>query len=163
MVCWFSSFWHHFDLVKQVKFGVSGDFLQNAWEEWNLKEGLKFNMQMCRDCISNCVHFGHGLLIFLILTVFWLSETSQICSSWAFSGEYIAGIAWTDLVISEEMEKKHFKHTKSIQSPSGGYPWLLCSQTYLVMFIFLSALQVCVFILPFYHTTLILSCCDTLL
>ena len=34
MVCWFSSFWHHFDLVKQVKFGVSGDFLQNAWEEW---------------------------------------------------------------------------------------------------------------------------------
>ena len=27
-------FWHHFDLVKQVKFGVSGNFLQNAWEEW---------------------------------------------------------------------------------------------------------------------------------
>ena len=34
MICWFSSFWHHFDLVKQVQFGGSGDFLQNAWEEW---------------------------------------------------------------------------------------------------------------------------------
>ena len=30
MVCWFYSFWHYFDLVKQVKFGVSGHFLENA-------------------------------------------------------------------------------------------------------------------------------------
>ena len=34
MVCLCSSFSHHFDLVKQVKCGVSGDFLQNAWEKW---------------------------------------------------------------------------------------------------------------------------------
>ena len=33
-VCWFSSLWCHFDLVKQVKSVVSGDFLQNTWEKW---------------------------------------------------------------------------------------------------------------------------------
>ena len=27
-------FWHFFDLVKRVKFGVSGHFLENAWREW---------------------------------------------------------------------------------------------------------------------------------
>ena len=27
-------FWHYFDLVKRVKFGVSGYFLENAWREW---------------------------------------------------------------------------------------------------------------------------------
>ena len=33
-VCWFYSFWRHFDLVKGVKFGVSGHFLENTWREW---------------------------------------------------------------------------------------------------------------------------------
>ena len=33
MVCWFSSHWRHFDLVKRVKFGISGHFLENAWRE----------------------------------------------------------------------------------------------------------------------------------
>ena len=43
------------------------------------RNGSKFDMQMYPDCIFNCLHFSHGLWIFLILTVFWLSETSQIC------------------------------------------------------------------------------------
>ena len=34
MVCWFFKFWHYFDFVKRVKFGVSGHFLENAWREW---------------------------------------------------------------------------------------------------------------------------------
>ena len=34
MVCWFSSFWHHFNLVKWVKFGVSRHFPDSAWREW---------------------------------------------------------------------------------------------------------------------------------
>ena len=34
MVCWFSFVWHHFDLVKRVKFGVSGHFPENASREW---------------------------------------------------------------------------------------------------------------------------------
>ena len=33
-VCWSFLFWHYFDLVKRVKFGVSGHFLENAWREW---------------------------------------------------------------------------------------------------------------------------------
>ena len=32
-VCSICSFWRHFDLVKRVKFGVSGHFLENAWRE----------------------------------------------------------------------------------------------------------------------------------
>ena len=36
MVCWFSSFWHHFDLVKWVKFGVSMHFPENTWSEWSV-------------------------------------------------------------------------------------------------------------------------------
>ena len=32
-VCWFSSFWHHFNFVKLVKFGVPRHFL-NTWREW---------------------------------------------------------------------------------------------------------------------------------
>ena len=33
-VYWFSLFWWHFDLKKQVKIVVSGHFLENAWKEW---------------------------------------------------------------------------------------------------------------------------------
>ena len=33
-VYWFSSLWRHFYLVKRVKFGVSGNFSENAWREW---------------------------------------------------------------------------------------------------------------------------------
>ena len=33
-VCWFFLFWRYFDLVKQVKFGVSGYFLENTWRKW---------------------------------------------------------------------------------------------------------------------------------
>ena len=92
------------------------------------RNGLQFDMQMYPDCIFNCLHFGHGLLIFLILMVFWLSETSQICSLGAFSWDYIGGIDSTNLVISEEMEKT----TLSILKLSSGvYPLLLCNQTFL--------------------------------
>ena len=34
IICWFSSFWHHFDLVKQAKFPTSGHFLEKARKEW---------------------------------------------------------------------------------------------------------------------------------
>ena len=33
IVCWFSSFWRHFDFVKQAKFAISGHFLENTREE----------------------------------------------------------------------------------------------------------------------------------
>ena len=87
---------------------------------------------MYPDYLSNCLHFGHSLLIFIILAVFCLSETRQIYSFQAFSWGCIGGIGWTNLVISNEMEKA-FQHTKTIQLLSGGYPWLLCSQTFLII------------------------------
>ena len=43
-VCWYSSFWRHFDLVEQVKFGVSGIFFRTHG-----KNGLKFDILMYLD------------------------------------------------------------------------------------------------------------------
>ena len=141
IVCWFSSFWH-FDLVKQVKFAISGHFLENTREEWPqiwhvdvfwrfsehiyiwfwswsvdiphlvpfwpsktgqiwgfrdfIKKawgnGLKFDMLLYPDYLWNCVHLGHGLLVFLILVPFWLSETGQMCSFQAFPGQCMGGM-----------------------------------------------------------------------
>ena len=31
---WNTLFWRYFDLVKRVKFGVSGHFLENTWRKW---------------------------------------------------------------------------------------------------------------------------------
>ena len=116
--------------MKQVKFGVSGHFPENAWRKWpemlhadvswppselislwpqsvdftnfgailtqwngsNLGvpgisqrthggNDLKFCTLMYLDHLQNCLVLGHGLLIFLILALFWLSETGQI---WGF-------------------------------------------------------------------------------
>ena len=33
-IWWFFLFWRVLDLVKRVKFGVSGYFLENAWKKW---------------------------------------------------------------------------------------------------------------------------------
>ena len=39
--------------------------------------GLKFYMLMYLDHLQNWYVYGHGLVIFLILALFWLSETGQ--------------------------------------------------------------------------------------
>ena len=46
--------------------------------------GLEFYMLICLDHIQNCLDYGYGLLIFLILALFWLSESGQI--SWRMHG-----------------------------------------------------------------------------
>ena len=46
--------------------------------------GLKFYMLMYLDHLQNWLVYGCGLLIFLILALFWLSETSQIWVSGHF-------------------------------------------------------------------------------
>ena len=86
-VCWLLKFWHYFDLVKRVKFGVSGHFLENAWREWP---------EMWYAAVSWPPSeliglWFYGLVIFLILVLFWLSETGQI---WVFSGKPIEEMAW---------------------------------------------------------------------
>ena len=40
------------------------------------------------------LNYGHALLIFLILALFWLSETGQVWGFWAFPGERIEEMAW---------------------------------------------------------------------
>ena len=56
--------------------------------------GLKFDMLMSLDHLQNWLVYSHGLLIFLILALFWLSETGQIWGFRAFSGERMEEIAW---------------------------------------------------------------------
>ena len=56
--------------------------------------GLKFYMLMYLDHLQNWLVYGHGLLIFLILALFWLSETGQILGFRAFPGERMEEMAW---------------------------------------------------------------------
>ena len=58
--------------VKRVKFWVSRHFLDH-FQNWQV--------------------YGYGLLIFLILALFWLSEMCQIWCFWAFPRERMEGMA----------------------------------------------------------------------
>ena len=71
VVCWFSPFWCHFDLVKHVKFVC---FLV-IFFRMHGRNGLKFNLLMYPDHLFSWLYFGPGLLIFFNLGVFRLSET----------------------------------------------------------------------------------------
>ena len=55
--------------------------------------GLKFYILMYLDHLQNWLVYDRGLLIFLILALFWLNETGQIWGFRAFSGECMEGIA----------------------------------------------------------------------
>ena len=54
---------------------------------------LKWYMLMYLDRLQNWLVYGHGLLIFLILALFWLSETGQIWGFRAFPGERMEEMA----------------------------------------------------------------------
>ena len=56
--------------------------------------GLKFYLLMYLDHLQKRSVYGRGLLIFLILALFWLSETGQIWRFRAFPGERMEGMAW---------------------------------------------------------------------
>ena len=56
--------------------------------------GLKFCTLMYLDPLQNWLVYGHSLLIFLILALFWLSEMGKFWGFQAFFGECIEGIAW---------------------------------------------------------------------
>ena len=55
---------------------------------------LKFYTLMSLDHLQNWLVYGHGLLIFLILALFWLSEAGQIWGFRAFLGERMEEMAW---------------------------------------------------------------------
>ena len=56
--------------------------------------GLKCCMLMYLGHLQNWLVCGHGLLIFQILALFWLSEMGQIWVFRALPGERIEGMAW---------------------------------------------------------------------
>ena len=47
--------------------------------------GLKYKKLLYPDHIQNWLDYGYGLVIFLILVLFWLSETGKILGLQAFS------------------------------------------------------------------------------
>ena len=58
------------------------------------RNGLKFYMLMYLDHLQDWLVYGHGLLIFLILALFWLSETGQIWGFRTFPRERMEEMAW---------------------------------------------------------------------
>ena len=88
VICWFSSFWHHFDLVKQAKFATSGHFLENAMEEWPELWHADVSWPP-----SELIKFWSWSVDFPFFASFWLSETGQIWGLWQFSPECMGGIA----------------------------------------------------------------------
>ena len=57
-------------------------------------DGLKFYMLMYLDHFQNWLVYGHGLLIFIILALFWLNEMCQIWGFRAFPGKCMVEMAW---------------------------------------------------------------------
>ena len=49
---------------------------------------------MYLDQLQNWLVYGHGLLIFVILALFWLSERGQIWGFRAYAGERMEEMAW---------------------------------------------------------------------
>ena len=56
--------------------------------------GLKFYMRMYLDHLQNWLVYVHGLLIFLILALFWFCETGQIWGFQAFPRERMEEMTW---------------------------------------------------------------------
>ena len=55
---------------------------------------LKFCMLMYHSHLQNWMDCDHGLLIFLVLVLFWISETGQIGRFRAFPEEHMDGMTW---------------------------------------------------------------------
>ena len=94
--------WPYAELIslwpRSVEFSNFGTIL-TSWNGWNLGfpgislrthggNGLKICTLMYLDHLQIWLVYGHGLLIFLVLELFWLSEMGQI---WVFPG-----ISWRE-------------------------------------------------------------------
>ena len=73
--------------------GSNLGFPSTSWRKHG-GNGLKFCKLMYLDHLQNWLVLGHGLLTFVILALFWLSETGQIWGFGAFPGERMEGMAW---------------------------------------------------------------------
>ena len=155
--------------------------LPNIFWRTQGRNGLNFGMRMYPDHLQNLSNFVPGLLIFLIMASFWLCDRGQIWGFWWFSSEGMGGMAWnltcayilttfsTAYILVRvcwfsslwwyfeagqiysfwafswecvgvigwtcdirRNRKGKFQHTKNYPVTERGYPWLLCSQTFLV-------------------------------
>ena len=77
-----------------VRLSVRPSWFPGICRRMHGRISLKFYMLMYLDHLQNWLVYGHGLLIFLILTLFLLSETGQIWGFRAFPGERMEGMAW---------------------------------------------------------------------
>ena len=64
-------------MLKPEWYGTSWAAAGIFWRD-QARNGLKFGMLMYSDHLQNHFVFGHGLLVFLIVAPFWLSETDKI-------------------------------------------------------------------------------------
>ena len=69
------------------------DSIRLTFQKLHGGNGLKFYILMYLERLQNWLVYGHGLLIFLILVQFWLSETGQIWGFRAFPGECMEEMA----------------------------------------------------------------------
>ena len=85
---------NHFTACPSVRPSVRPERFPGICWRMHGGNGLKFNMLMYLDPLQNWLVYGRGLLIFLILALFWLSETGQIWGFRAFPGERMDEMAW---------------------------------------------------------------------
>ena len=105
--------------MKWVKFGVSRHFLEHPLRKW---PGILHADNL--EHLQNWIDYGHSLLIFLILALFWLREMGQI---WGFGscsvdfpryGDIETGHIWGLWALSGELvgvnvegERRHISDT----------------------------------------------------
>ena len=77
-----------------VRLSVRPSWFPGICRRMHGRISLKFYMLMYLDHLQNWLVYGHGLLIFLILANFLLSEMGQIWGFRAFPGEHMEGMAW---------------------------------------------------------------------
>ena len=91
-VCWSTRL--NLTILRHVRPSLLPERFPSICQRMHGGNVLKFYMLMYLDHLQNWSVYGRGLLIFLILALFWLSETGQIWSFWAFSGECMEEMAW---------------------------------------------------------------------
>ena len=77
-----------------VRLSVRPERFPGICQRMHRRISLKFCMLMHLDHLQNWLVYGHGLVIFLILALFVLSETGQIWGFRVFPGERMEEMAW---------------------------------------------------------------------
>ena len=85
---------NHFTACPSVRPSVRPERFPGICRRMHGGIGLKFYMLMYLDHLQYWLVYGCGLSFFIILALFWLSETGQIWGFRAFPGKRMEEIAW---------------------------------------------------------------------